>query len=201
MFFNHLYIISLAPIGASDRESSPHGLSPGGLGTIGIISPYAIKRGRNNIRNRNDFLNIPYAFLSMLIGIIDGDGHISITNTKKGYIKMNLVISLNIRDLSTLEYIYSILKLGKINTYPKSKIKDICKLVIHKTDLQDILFPLLRYYKLSFLTKTRYKQYAKAIYILENNVLYFDDIPNNIPNYKYMPLNPEEYLYLKFFRN
>lgn len=89
MFFNH--------------ESSPHGLYPVGLGTMGIISPYALKRGRKYINNKKYFLNIPYAFLSVLIGIIDGDGHISITKTNKGYIKMNLVISLNIRDLSLLE--------------------------------------------------------------------------------------------------
>lgn len=134
----------------------------------------------------------------MLIGIIDGDGHISITKTNKGYIKMNLVISLNIRDLSLLEYVYSILRLGKIKTYPKSKIKDTCKLVIHKTDIQDILFPLLRYHKLYFLTKERNQQYDKAIYILENNLIYFDNIPKIIPNCNNMPLKSEEYLYLNF---
>jgi LAGLIDADG endonuclease len=150
MFFNHLDTISLAPTGASGIESSSIELSPGALENIGIISPYALKRGRKYISNKKDFLNIPYAFLSVLIGIIDGDGHISITKTNKGYIKMNLVISLNIRDLSLLEYVYSILRLGKIKTYPKSKVKDTCKLVIHKTDLQYILFPLLRYHKLYF---------------------------------------------------
>jgi hypothetical protein len=201
MFFNPLDTFSLAPIGASEIESSPHGLYPVGLGSIGIISPYAFKRGRKYISNKKYFLNIPYAFLSVLIGIIDGDGHISITKTNKGYIKMNLVISLNIRDLSLLEYVYSILRLGKIKTYPKSKIKDTCKLVIHKTDIQDILFPLLRYHKLYFLTKVRNQQYDKAIYILENNLIYFDNIPKIIPNCNNMPLKSEEYLYLNFFRN
>jgi len=71
----------------------------------------------------------------MLVGLIDGDGHISILKTNKGYIKICLVISLNIKDLSFIEYIFSILELGKIYCYPKSKIKYTCKLVIYKIDL------------------------------------------------------------------
>lgn len=92
------------------------------LETIGKISPYAFKRGRKLIKDKSKFLNIPYSFLSMLVGLTDGDGHISIIRTDKGYIKICLVISLDIRDLSLIEYISSILELGKINCYPKSKI-------------------------------------------------------------------------------
>jgi len=114
------------------------------LETIGKISPYALKKGRKIINDKSKFLNIPYSFLSMLVGLIDGDGHISITKTHKGYIKICLVISLDIRDLSLIEYIFSMLGLGKINSYPKLKVKDTCKLVINKTDLQDIFFPLLK---------------------------------------------------------
>ena len=80
-------------------------------------------------------------------------------------------------------------------------MKDTCKLVINKTDLQDIFFPLLKYHKLLFLTKERKKQYDKAIYILENNILFFKDIPDNIPSYYLLPSNSEEYLKLDFFNN
>jgi len=93
------------------------------LETIGIINPHAYKKGRKPIINKNKFLIIPYSFLSMLVGLIDGDGYISITKTLKGYIRINLIISLNIRDLPMLEYIKSILEVGKINTYTKAKIK------------------------------------------------------------------------------
>lgn len=171
------------------------------LETIGKISPHALKRGRKLINDKSKFFNIPYSFLSMLVGLIDGDGHISITKTEKGYIKICLVISLDIRDLSLIEYIFSILELGKINSYPKLKMKDTCKLVINKTDLQDIFFPLLKYHKLLFLTKERKKQYDKAIYILENNILFFKDIPDNIPSYYLLPSKSEEYLKLDFFNN
>ena len=47
---------------------------------------------------------------------------------------MKLVISLHLEDLSTLEYIHSVLKLGKINIY-KDLRSPACKLVINKTDL------------------------------------------------------------------
>ena len=171
------------------------------LETIGKISPHALKRGRKLINDKSKFFNIPYSFLSMLVGLIDGDGHISITKTDKGYIKICLVISLDIKDLSLIEYLLSILKLGKINSYPKLKTKDTCKLVINKTDLQDIFFPLLKYHKLFFLTKERRKQYDKVIYILENNILYFKDIPYNIPPCYLLPSNSEEYLKLDFFNN
>ena len=93
------------------------------LDTIGVVNPHAYKKGRKPIINKNKFLIIPYSFLSMLVGLIDGDGYISITKTLKGYIRINLIISLNIRDLPMLEYIKSILEVGKINTYTKAKIK------------------------------------------------------------------------------
>lgn len=60
---------------------------------------------------------------------------------------------------------------------------------------------MLRYHKIYFLTKEGNQQYDKAIYILENNLIYFDNIPNIIPNCNNMPLKSEEYLYLNFFRN
>jgi hypothetical protein len=171
------------------------------LETIGKISPYALKKGRTLTIDKNKYIDIPYSFLSMLVGLIDGDGHISVTETDKGYIKIYLVISLNIRDLSLLQYINSILKIGYINTYPKLKLKDTCKLVINKTDLQDIFFPLLKHHKLFFLTKERRKQYDKALYIMENDLKYFKDVPETIPFNNPLPLKSKEYLYLKFFNN
>lgn len=93
------------------------------LDTIGIVSLHAHKKGRKALVDKDKFLNIPYSFLAMLIGLIDGDAYISATKTPKRYIRINLIISLNIRDLPLLEYIKSILKIGNINTYPKIKEK------------------------------------------------------------------------------
>jgi len=150
----------------------------GVLNIIGKVSHYAIKKGWKESIDKNIFLNIPYSFLSMLMGLIDGDGYISITKSKKNFIRICLVISLHINDISTLNYIQSILKIGRIKTYPKSGKKDTCKLVINKTDLQVFLFPLLIYHNLYFLTKKRREQYYKALYVMENDIKIFSDIPN-----------------------
>ena len=42
--------------------------------------------------------------MSMLIGLIDGDGYISITKTPNNYIRLGLIISLHPRDIELLEY-------------------------------------------------------------------------------------------------
>ena len=120
------------------------------LESIGKISPYAVKKGKKGLIDKSKFLDIPYSFLAMLVGFIDGDAYICIAKTRKKYIKLCLVISLDIKDLSILEYIHSRLKIGKIKTYPKLGNKKTCKLVIHKTELQDILFPLFLYYNIFF---------------------------------------------------
>jgi len=78
---------------------------------------------------------ISSSFLAFLVGLIDGDGYIQITKPSKGYIAIKLVISLHLDDLSLLEYINSVLKLGKINIYKDLK-SPTCKLVINRTDLQ-----------------------------------------------------------------
>jgi len=173
------------------------------LSTIGIVSPHALKKGnkiRGNIE-KTSFLSIPYSFLAMLVGFIDGDGYILINKTTKGFIKINLTISLNINDLSTLNYIQSVLRLGKITVYPKSGIKDTCKLIINRTDLQEILFPLILHYKMFFLTNTRRDQFEKAIFILKNNIKLFSDIHAIIPSLHSLPASKEDYVSLPFFKN
>ncbi len=80
------------------------------LNTIGSVNTKGL-RGQK-IRSEIDkayALNIPFSFLSMLIGLIDGDGYISTTNSK-GYIRLQLIISLDISDLKLLNYIQSVFK-------------------------------------------------------------------------------------------
>jgi hypothetical protein len=166
--------------------------------TIGKISPHAYKKGRKKLINKEEYSNIPYSFLSMLIGLIDGDGYLAINKSSKGYISITLTLGFNIRDLSLLKYIQSILKIGKISIL---KNKNECRLVINRTDLQEILFPLFNYHKLYFLTETRRRQYDKIIYILENNIKLFKDIPINIPILNTLPNNPINYTQLPFFNN
>jgi len=113
-----------------------------------------------------------------------------------------LVISLHLEDISTLEYIHSVLKIGKINVY-KDLRSPTCKLVINKTDLQEILFPLLIYHKIFFLTITRMDQFNLAMFIMKNDIKLYSQIPslNNIPTVFEIPKNPIDYTLLHFFKN
>jgi hypothetical protein len=121
--------------------------------------------------------------LSFLVGIIDGDGYIQVTKTTKGYIAIKLVIGLSLKDISSLEYICSVLKLGKITKYNVKK-NQYCKLVINKTELQEIIFPLLIYQKIFFLTENRRNQFNLAMFILKHELKFFEKLPSikKIPN-------------------
>ena len=119
------------------------------LPTIGTVSRQALKKGKQLRLNKNECLSIPYQFISFLVGLIDGDGYIQITKTTKGFITIKLVISIHLNDISTLEYIQSVLKLGKISINREYKSPN-CKLIINKTDLQDVFFPLMIHHGIFF---------------------------------------------------
>ena len=172
------------------------------LPTIGTVSRQAFKKGRQLRLNKNEYLSIPYQFISFLVGLIDGDGYIQITKTTKGFITIKLLIGLGLNDLSTLEHIHSVLKLGKITIYPDNK-NPHCKLIINKTDLQEVVFPLLIHHNIFFLTNTRRDQFDLAIHIFKNNLKVYKDIPNinNISSIFKLPDTASDYLNLKFFRN
>ena len=94
------------------------------------------------------------------------------------------------------------LKLGKITIY--KDIKDpICKLIINKTDLQEILFPLFLQHKIFFLTETRRNQFDSAMFIFKNNLKLYNHIPNinQIPSIFELPKTAPEYINLNFFYN
>jgi hypothetical protein len=144
---------------------------------IGIVNVKGLKKGNNNRLTTQEYLSLPKSFLGFLVGFIDGDGYIKITKTTKGYIQIALEISLQLNDVSTIEYIQSVLKLGKI--YISKDIRNPrCRLIIKKTDLQEILFPLLSHHKIYFLTEIRKNQFNTAMYILNNNIKLFNEIPD-----------------------
>lgn len=172
------------------------------LPTIGTVNTNALKKGNKNVRlNKEEYLSIPPSFLSFLVGFIDGDGYIQITKTTRGYIAIKLVISIHLKDISTLEYIRSILNIGKITIY-KDNRSPTCKLVINKTDLQEVLFPLLLHHNIFFLTETRNNQFNTAMVILEKDIKMFNNIPNidKIPKWFYLE-NAVDYAKLSFFKN
>jgi LAGLIDADG endonuclease len=170
------------------------------LPTIGKISVHALKKGRlkKSEIDKKEYINIPNSFLSMLLGLIDGEGFITIHKTTKGYIKINLIIEFNIRDLSILQYIHSILNLGKITILSKSQT---CRFIINRTEIQEVFFPLILHNKLFFLTNIRREQFNKAIYILENDIKMYAEIPSVIPDLFPLPETALNYTNLPFFKN
>ena len=173
------------------------------LPTICTVNVNALKKGNKSVRlNKEKYLSIPPSFISFLVGLIDGDGYIQITKTSKGFIAMKLVISIHLDDISTLQYIYSVLGLGKITIYKDNK-SPTCKLIISKTDLQEVLFPLLLHHNIFFLTETRNNQFNTAMTILKQEIKTFENIPslNLIGKTFELPSNPINYVKLNFFKN
>jgi hypothetical protein len=97
-----------------------------------------------------------------------------------------------------LKYIQSVLGVGRINEYPSI---NTVKYIISRTDLQEIIFPLLIKHNLLFLTETRRNQFDLAFLILNNNILYFSNIPAIIQKLSNLPLTANDYVLLPFFLN
>nr|ATX62062.1 hypothetical protein [Tremella fuciformis] len=120
----------------------------------------------------------------MFVGFVDGDGYIKLTRTVTGHISMELVIALNVRDLPLLQYMHSVLGIGRINQFGNT-----VKYIIGRVDLQEVLFPLLLHHNIFFLTHTRRLQYALALHVLMNNIVLFGDLPTGNNN-QYLGLIP-----------
>lgn len=146
---------------------------------------------------------MPFSFLAFFAGLVDGDGYIQITKTPKGFITIKLVVSVHLKDISTLQYIHTVLKVGKINTYCENKKSPSCKLIINKTDLQEVIFPLLLHHGIFFLTKTRRYQFNLAMHILKQDKKIYHELPIKSEIYMLfkLPETASDYLTLPFFKN
>jgi cytochrome b/b6/petB-like protein/LAGLIDADG DNA endonuclease family protein len=169
------------------------------LPVVGKVNSKALRRATLVSEDKKQQAhNISYSFLSMFTGLIDGDGYISITKTPGGYIRIQLIISLNIRDLDLINNIHSVLKVGRVER--NSKL-NIVKLVISRTDLQVLILPLLIHHRLYFLTETRRAQFDKVIFILQNEIKKYSELTFKIPAYNKLPQTAEGYSKLPFFNN
>lgn len=80
------------------------------MNTIGKVNESAL-RGRKSRtdQEKQAFLSsIPYDFISMFIGLIDGDGYIAITKNSLDNIRIELVLSVDIKDLKLLQHIRNV---------------------------------------------------------------------------------------------
>jgi LAGLIDADG endonuclease len=171
------------------------------LPTIGKVRTKSLRGQKpRSDSNKALLLNIPFDFLAMLVGLIDGDGYISITSSTKGYISLSLVIALEGEDKPILEYIQSVLGIGRINYYSAT---NTVKYIISRTDLQEVFFPLLFHHGIFFLTTTRRAQFNLAMHVLQQDLLMFSEISTsvNIPNLFPFPTSSLDLSLLPFFNN
>lgn len=116
------------------------------LPTIGAVRARALRGNKARTDDDKAFVhNIPYDFLSMFVGLVDGDGYIAIIRLGLS-IKIELVILMDIRELKMLKYIQSVLNVGRIYEFPAT---NVVKYIINRTDLQEIIFPLLIFQKIN----------------------------------------------------
>lgn len=150
------------------------------LPTIGSVSSNALRGGKPRSSADKEYaLSVPSNFLAMFIGVLDGDGYISITKAHaKESISICLVLAVQGEDRAMLEYFKSVLRIGTINYYPAT---NTVKYIIYRTDLQEILFPLMLHHNMFFLTHIRQLQFNKAMYILLHSVNKYTMIPQEVP--------------------
>ena len=68
-------------------------------------------------------------------------------------------------------------------TISKNQRRPLCKLIINRTELQEVIFPLIIPHKIKILIESRNDQFNLAMYIFIKNIKNYDDIKNlNLTN-------------------
>lgn len=115
------------------------------------------RKPRSREEINNIMKNVSYDFLSMLVGLIDGDGYIAITNDK-GYVRIEIIISLdpNSKDEEMLHYIRKTMNIGRVNRHSSSvkytipKVAGLCPATRSIFPSSTISFHLFSYRRSSF---------------------------------------------------
>lgn len=164
------------------------------LGTI----RYSAMRGRKPLTSAQlaTFLLVPKSLVAFLAGLVDGDGYIACLSTTKGFISIQLVIKLTIADAPMLYQLQAALGLGRVVTYPKH---GTATLIFSRVELQEVLFPLLMYHGIVFLTDTRRAQYDMAVFIMLSGLTRYNDLPSQAPVVSALPSTAEGYLAFPWF--
>jgi hypothetical protein len=144
-------------------------------------------------------------FMSMFMGLVDGDGYIEIGPQKqynlssiepRSTIRARLVLRLHSRDTDLITYLTKVLSIGSISSL---KSVNQTRLIITKKDLTTVIIPLIKLYNLNFLTSNRIRQYGLLNYTIENKIIHWEDMqlePSYARGCKY---SVESLLKLDFF--
>lgn len=173
-----------------------------------------------NSNHNNDSSVYPFyikninKILEIFIGLIDGDGYIEIGSQKqyskisnskyhtKSTFRSRIVLRLQAKDRELLNLFANILKIGKID---ELKSQNQYRLIIHKTDIFNIIYPFLTNNNIEFLVYNRRKQFFLLKYIIENNLKYWEDINLNKINNLFVESNKKleftDIINLPYFNN
>lgn len=147
-------------------------------------------------------------FMSLFMGLVDGDGYIEIGPQKqynnstesnpKSTIRARLVIRLHERDASLLTYLKDVLGVGSIsNLKPATdRAGGQTRLIFSKKDLVTVIIPLIKEYNMQFLTANRAKQFSLLNHIIDNNIVHWENVDFYPINCQY---SVESLLNLDFF--
>jgi len=139
------------------------------------------------------------------MGFMDGDGYFDVGEQKqynritkslvKSTIRIRLASNVHVRDLSLLEYFVEKLGVGNISKMPAGR--EQVRVIFSKKDLVTVILPLIKEYKLQFLTSQRVKQFALVNYILENSITHWDNVQFKEP--KFIGISDQDLVKLDLF--
>jgi hypothetical protein len=107
-------------------------------------------------------------WIAWFIGFIDGDGYLGLTKNRQ-FIKWELSINLNFRDLKLLQQIKENLGIGHIRFITSAKNPTVRYTISSKEEIIKNLFPLIN--DVPLLTNHRYWQFHRAKIAAEQNIV------------------------------
>jgi hypothetical protein len=147
------------------------------------------------MQGKENLLSIPKSFLAMLVGLIDGDGYLKVVKTTTGFLQVEMVLGLELKDLGLIQHIHSVLGFGRVLINEKN----VAKYIMGRADLQQCFFPLLLHHGLFFLTFTRRDQFNKMMAVFMGNITRFAGLPSVYPTYYPLPVTALGFVRLPFF--
>jgi len=113
-------------------------------------------------------------FIAFFLGLLDGDGVLSIS-VNGLYVKCQLSIEINIRDLELLNWLCNTLGVGSVITRGSRPNMAIYR-VSGKNDLLLVIIALICYNGHSLLTGNRYWQFIQILDVLTSRVVFYNDL-------------------------
>ena len=130
-------------------------------------------------------LKLDKNFMGKFMGLVDGDGYIEIGPQKqynksslapKSTIRARLVVRLHNKDKDLLVNLTKVLGVGSISNLDSISQT---RLIFSKKDLVNVIVPLIKSYNLQFLTFNRVNQYSLLNYIIDNQIIHWENVKFN----------------------